>query len=454
MIIYKTKGKVIFMKKIKKIISLALVLTLAVTTAFSMSGCSKKKNSGAAGAGATAAEILASMPENLKGTTITFLNWYDPYERDEGAIIDAFEKETGCKVEVIVKSYGEEYNSYLATAVANGDAPDVFRIKEPDPDMLKMCEPLSSTNFEFSYDVWDKEVMENYSVNGIAYGMNLKKTPFFLPSILFYSTDVIEQMGYEDPYELWQKDEWTWEVLEEMCDDWVKQGEVYKGINFLPRSTVALTRGVDFVKYDGGKYTSNLSDKKVLEAWEFTTQMQQDLLLDSGNAGAENRNPTLLFAYMDATALQAKSTYFRQYRKSDALGVVPMPAWETKEDYAVPMMEYLAFGVAKGAKNPEAVPYFLSYYLNVENYNMDSFFYNDHCKEVYEELMAMENKIPNASNYIIHTDINDKIGYNEENLYLYVEPTNITKWLGEREYLIEDKIATANDTLSNCKGQK
>lgn len=439
-----------------KFVKRAVILMLVLCMALSVAGCIGSGNKGGEQTGdygMSADEVIASMPEDLKGTTIKFLNWYDPHQREEGAVIDAFEQATGCTVEVIVRDYGEAYNTALASMVATGEAPDVLRLRTPDPALLKLLHNTDVMGFDFeASSIWDKPTMELYSVNDVSYAVNLTDTPFFLPWVYYYRTDIFENMGYDDPYELWKNDEWTWEALREICLDWVKQGETYRGATIEPGNVVAATRGIDLIKYDGSKYSLNINDADALESWRFVCAASQELWLTSGGSAANTRNPLQLIAAIDSTLLQGKSEYARTHKKLGEFGVVPFPAWESKEDgYYVPMAEYLAFGVAQGAKNPKAVPYFLAYYLNFDNYDKETFFYDEHCAEIHNELVAMPNRYLAMSGEIF---TEEEGAFSLDNLRLYVAPEQLTTHLQEQEYVMQDAIDKANDALAACEGQK
>ena len=103
--------------------------------------------------------VLAAMPAELKGTTIKFLNWYDPMQREEKTVIEAFEEKSGIDVEIIIKGYGPEYAASLASMVATGDSPDVIRMLAPKAANLKALQPVSVTGFDFSDKAWDKRCL-------------------------------------------------------------------------------------------------------------------------------------------------------------------------------------------------------------------------------------------------------------------------------------------------------
>lgn len=310
----------------KNILKKSLLIMLAVAMVLSCAACagggSNNGGSGTAGAGGVdiskyGAElpvldtnaVISNMPSDLKGTTIKFYNWYDPYEREEGNVIKAFEEATGVKVELVQGGSYENYNAYLAGLMATGDAPDVMRLKQNAPSQLQVLQPIDVTGFDFSDPAWDKTTMDLYSLNGKCYGVNLSYTPFFLPVVCFYNSKVMDEFGYEDPYKLWQKGEWTWDKLKEMCTDWCKQGTDYVGCYLLPFTAVGLTAGVDAVKFENNTYSSNITDATYLNTWKFTLEGVKGNIFGGNESNFELANPTQLFAFMDATAVQTSSSY-------------------------------------------------------------------------------------------------------------------------------------------------
>ena len=97
------------MKKAKITISILLAVVMTATMAVTFSACEKNN----------------SASSNLKGTTIRFLSWYDPSERDgEQEAINKYEEESGVTVKIEIVSF-EEYYQKLSAMIATGDAPDV-----------------------------------------------------------------------------------------------------------------------------------------------------------------------------------------------------------------------------------------------------------------------------------------------------------------------------------------
>lgn len=396
------------------------------------------------------AAVLAKMPKELKKTKITFLNWYDPMKREEKAVIEEFEKKTGIDVEIIVKTYGPTYNASLAQLVATGDSPDVLRMLAPRPEHIKYLQPMSVTGFDFSSKAWDKEAEAAYSVNGKAYATNLRYSPFFLPAIMFYNTKTMEEYEFDDPYELWKKGEWTWDKLVEICGEWVKSNPEFEGMAMLPYGDLpAMSAGIDWCKYDGKKYSVDLTDANMLEKWQFALENKKAKIFTEGQAGFDQTNQTILFTVMDATAVQTSSEYYSKTRRRGNLKCVPIPSWGKDKTYYVPLIENLAFGIPVDAKNPKAVPYFLAYYLDFSNYDTEGtkFFYSEQAREVYVNLMKMTNRSFNNSQHLL----NATGGYSNVGIYRKVDPAQLTIWLQEREYIINDTVALLNADLAQVK---
>ncbi len=397
--------------------------------------------------------LLASMPAELKGTKIVFLNWYNPDDREEKDVIAAFEEKSGIDVEFRVL----DHNGY-ATAVAKmiqvGEQADVMRLKNPNIGQFKLLQPLTATEFDYSGKEWDAYTMGLYTIGENAYATNLKYTPFFLPGMMFYNYQTFEDMGFEDPYELWKEGKWTWSKLREMCNTWVTEnGTEYRGASCWSfPSTVA---NASFFKKgaDGIQYELDFTNQLALDCWKFVEDGRALGLFGTYlHEGFDQMKQKMLIDHCDASAVQNSSEYFKKTKMMGKLKAVAVPRWDGTEgfnDYYVPMHEVVAFGVPKSAKNAKAVPYFLGYMCNFANYNMDAgeggFFVSEQIKECYMDLMSIEKR-----NYDFDGDIAN-YGTADVNfswhLFNRVDSTQINSWLQEREYEFRNSMNLYNEEL-------
>ncbi len=399
--------------------------------------------------------ILESMPEELRGTSLELLIWYDTDKHEEKAIIEQFEQKTGIDVTTRVIDYGK-YVDTLAGLLTVGETPDVARMQKPNMGTLKLMQPLSVTGFDFSNKAWDQDLMRTYTFGENCYGTGLVFTPYHLPGILVYNGETMEEMGFEDPWELWKEGKWTWEKLQEMCTEWVNQGAEYTGACLWPAAAASETNGgASFIKYDEQGYASlDLTNEIALKGWKFIEEGVMTQLFTNLNDGFDQANQKLLFGSMTASVVQGKTVdYFSKTRRRGQLKFVAHPKWENQtNDYYQPMYEINAFGIPKAAGNPKAVPYFLAYICNLANYDLsvydessspEGFFYSQQAKDFYLDLLSIEHR----TSYTQRADVY----YNDPNsaglgwiLTFRVDSTQINTWLAQNEYVFQASLDSWN----------
>ncbi len=451
---------------LKRTLTILLVLVMALTAVGCTGGGNQGGNSGTVGGpiqGTVDFEdvtldsdaLLASMPAELKGTKIVFLNWYNPDEREEKDVIAAFEQKSGVDVEYRILDHNT-YATLVAQMIQTDEQADVMRLKNPNISYYKLLQPLSVTGFDYSGKEWDQYTMGLYTVGQNTYATNLKYTPFFLPGMMFYNYQTFEDMGFEDPYELWKEGKWTWSKLKEYCNTWVTEnGTDYLGAScWSYPSTVA---NAPFFKKsaDGITYELDLNNQTALNCWQFVSEARSIGLFGTYlHEGFDQMKQKMLIDHADASAVQNSSAYFKKTKMTGKLKAVPAPVWDGEGatgEYYVPMHEVVAYGIPKTAKNAKAVPYFLGYMCNFANYNQAAgeggFFVNEQIKEVYMELMAIEKRNYDFNSDIANYSSNQEIGNFSWMLFNRVDSTQINSWLQEREYILKDSLKLYNEEL-------
>jgi hypothetical protein len=239
---------------------------------------------------------------------------------------------------------------------------------------MKALQPIANTGYDFSGKSWNNAVKELYSVNGIQYAANLSYTPFVLFNTIPYHTDTMEEFGFEDPWELYKKGEWTWDKMNEMSAEWVKQGPDYYGWATVVYDALPKVAGKDFVTYDGKQWQMNLYEPDLLNYWTKTLENREARMCVQGtNTTFDSTKHKALFGSQDSTSLEASSVYQEKLKKRGVWGVTLLPKHAGAE-YYLPVSELIGWGVPIGAKNPKAVPYFISWYANLAKYDLDTFF--------------------------------------------------------------------------------
>ena len=357
-------------------------------------------------------QVMQNMPSNLKGTTITYFTWYDARTAMEGSAIENFEKLTGCTVKNNVGSY-ENFASELTALVASGRAPDLVRCKENGINNVKALQPLDDLNFSFNDTAWDHQTMADYTFNGKAYATNLLDTAFYDSTVCFYNYNLlVKQCGLEDPYSLWKNGKWTWDAFWDMCEEFVKECDGAYGVCFEPLNLLPLCSGMSMIAYDGTKYVSNMNNELLVSTW-YTT-------LDKINKGLLTKDTWQMNAFVNGDSLFfcssitggfSTSEYFAKLKAKSYLRAVPLPSGAAGgKDYQM-LGEYSAWGIPKGASNPEAVPYLLRYMLDMGSYDTSKMFSNDTAVnsqflEVLKAARSNPNRITNTTKNMLTLEDN------------------------------------------------
>ena len=395
-------------------------------------------------------DVLASMPKSLKGSTVVMYNW-NPASEYTGATvaIQEFENKTGIKVKWNTIDY-KEYFTKLAALVASGESPDVVRTRTPVSTNMLSFQPLSNTGFDFSDEAWDKRVMQDYTIGKNVYATSLKNTHIGSVTAMFYNKALIEQYSLDDPYKLWKSGKWTWNKFISMCKTFRNDSGnniAAAGNGWDTYATIYGLQGP--LTYKNGKYTNTVSDAKFLKVMqEFGDLFNTERLIQRGLPEVFDRGELLFFAG-GAIYGRRMNAYFASLKAAGTLYMVPMPSVDGQKTYYQGLHEYEAYAVAKGAKNAKAVPYFLRYFLDSENYDMSSFFCNNQILEVYNWCMNQKNTVWTNGIYasaITGADANDTFGKIDE-----CKGSQVKSFIDSNKAFIDKRAIILNDAVKKLK---
>ena len=395
--------------------------------------------------GKSASEVLASMPSKLKGSKLTVYNW-NPASEYTGAptVIQQFEKKTGIKVEWKTINF-EVYTTRLASLIASGNSPDLVRTRTPSSTRLTSFQPLSVTKFDFSDEAWDQILMKDYSVNGVPYATSLRNTHLGSVAMMFYNKSLINKYDLENPYTLWKNGKWTMSKFVKMCKDYkAASNEAFGCVGWTYNAWNQLYGVAGPIGYDGTKYFSNLSNNKYLTSTvAIADYFNTSKLFGEGRAEVFDANRALFYAGASVYA-RRKNSYFGSVKAAGSFYAVPMPTVDGQSTYYQPRDEYEAYAIAKGAKNPEAAPYFLRYFLDGANYDLSNFFCNKQNLEVYNWCMSQKNTIWSLGD-------GGEIFNNRENGIYSKRGNQIKSFIDSNAAEINQMVKKYNEALADLK---
>ena len=339
-------------------------------------------------------EVLASMPKKLRGTSITVYNW-NPATEYTGApaVMDEFTKQTGIKVKWVTVPFDSYFTKIPAVIASGKNIPDVVRARGPLPENMVTYQPLYTTNYDFSDEAWDKKILDLYTVDGISYAASLQNTHIGAIDVMFYNKSLIDKYDLEDPYKLWKKGKWNWEKYIDMCREYktLSESDAASCGEGWWWSYVSIFDIDSAIAFDGKKFYNNMGSKEFLTVHQELTKLYREERLFAFGQEPEFSKGMRLFSIGTSIHMRRKNSYFGSLKSEGVLYAVPMPA-RKGEKYVVGLSEAEAYAITNGAPNPEAVPYFLRYFLDGANYELSTYFCNEQNLEVYNYCMSQKNR--------------------------------------------------------------
>ena len=305
---------------------------------------------------------------SLKGTTVSVLMWRALTEQEKKTI-SAFEQKYSMKVNV-EQAKSSAYLTKIASLVSTKKSPDVAVIPGGKGSqgafplgVVSIFQPATVTKQDFNDSFWNKEAMNAYAIKGKPYAIVSSQTNWYNNySVLFYNADMFKADGITTPYTLWKQGKWNWNTLKSTAQEIKKKGHDY-GLMVDQEFNFVKSTGTEFIVYDGKKFTNNITNSKVIDAWTFEAQLVKEQLMPVyGTAtGSFNSGKCGMFV-----------TNSWAMRKGEVLATadfniecVPSPSPAGQEQ--VIGAAHNLFAIPKGAKNPVGAGVFLRYFLDASN---------------------------------------------------------------------------------------
>lgn len=277
----------------------------------------------------------------------------------------------GGDIEVERVAFGEQYYQKLAVDVTSDSSPDIVT-----KDALLYPGNVGKNLFEPLDDYISLETPLWKDMASIIDSFSYKRQHFFYPHMtttmyaLNYNKKTIEENDLTDPYELYLKDEWTWDAWRELMAEFCDKSDDNVGF-FTTNHTITsfiATTGVPLVSKTSNGVVNNFQSPEVTRAMAFLEQLCREGLTygkEFGNWIEPSQFPPysdrLLFictepewTYIsESQAVQDKKGWEEDILDTPSdFSFVPFPRDPDAGEYYI---EYDCFGylVPKGAKNIE-----------------------------------------------------------------------------------------------------
>ncbi|MCH5192892.1 MAG: hypothetical protein J1F11_02950 [Oscillospiraceae bacterium] len=274
--------------------------------------------------------------------------------------LEMFEQKYGGTIKEYLTTYGQHYND-LSTYLISGEGIDFFMYDPgnfPMGVISGMFVPVDEY-IDMNSDLWQytKAGMELFNFGG-RYFMFV--TSVDAEYMCFYNTKTIEDNGFDDPWELWEKGEWNWDTFRDMLVEFADPDNDMVGLdNWFFEKGLYTSSGATAVNNIDGHIVSQLKDAQLAKAMEFGYDLYQNgCLIDMSLYNWS----TQLQKMADGTEL-FDITGVWQFTKApetwdapidpEYLGVVPVPSPAGSETYSG--VSPNGYVLCKGATNPQGV---------------------------------------------------------------------------------------------------
>lgn len=371
------------MKTIRKIVS---VLLCAVMLSCIFAGCggdsgSSKTSSSSDGfkslyGDQTAEQRLLFEKRDLTDANIE-LFWFQSSLRDDiRDAIEMYKELYGGEVEVYNSSWNDRATD-LALLNTAGELPDVlFGFLEYDfPKFIQMgiFSEISPDQFDFSSPYIDKNATDTLlTLDGKIYGVAVKDDP----EVLIYNKKHISDMGYETPYELYQKGEWNWSTFRTLAKnltyDEDKDGIFdHYGFNAWSLKALMVSNNTWPLVSNNGKAALNLDSPEMRATYQLIYDMANvDKSLAATSYSSFERIATGEVAmYLERP--QYIVSVINAGAEAEDIEIAPVPKGDAASDY-LSFYSPVSSAISNSCKNKEAALALIECYISVQKQMSDT----------------------------------------------------------------------------------
>ena len=336
---------------------------MAGATAISLAACS---NSGNGGFDSTATSDTSSTgttiddeKENPVSVGDISLNAGEDVEPAELQYLGCYDITTAGDVKPAYKYFSENYGctikctivgslqilEKLTTAISSGESPDLVDYADNTFPLImskNMYTPLDEY-MDLSAPQWSglEQYINKYKWNGknYYYPWAYNVSPYFL----IYNRGVFEQIGLEDPKELYDEGKWTWDAMTDVIRKFIDSDNdgnrtgLYGATEYTAQAIIDST-GVPLIEIgEDGKLVSNFSNASVDRAATFMQSLKSEGLakFQEGVINVDEDpiiSGTAAFQGMGEWII---TNYARKMTKDDSLDIffVPFPRDSQADEY-------------------------------------------------------------------------------------------------------------------------
>lgn len=433
-----------------------LVFCLTFSLLF-VAGCKKENNSNSSGSNEeyTEEDFFLDMPNELRGTKVQYATWGNP----TGELTQEFEKLTGIDFQAINVPQGS-YIVKLLSLITADEAPDIFMENGDFPRTLKVVQPIlkETTGIDASDPFWDQDIVKEYTIGGKPYLIESanSKTNKIGPVVHFNKT-VLTQNGIKTPTQLIEEDNWNLDSFTEI----MKQAQQRCGFESpgtaINVHVILSMMGTAEIGYNRETETffNGLKSPEALTALQWALRRKEEGLAELFMEGGGGSFAYGKGAFSVCGSYGARASGWWSDMDFEDYGVACLPK-VNKEDADYPYVSTNGgYGICKGAKNPIGAGYFLRFYLNNDNRDLEEFFKTPEARAVCEEIQRKSNRDNVDYNYgvrlILFPDNSNVLGGFMGEICSKATYNQLSQAISSANNKIDASVIKANELIAEVK---
>ncbi len=321
--------------------------------------------------------------EDYRGTKVVYATWKNPYQNEDGPVVDAFEKKYGIKVEIDMVPQ-LTYVQEISGKVAAGNSPDIFFDNCFFPASVSVLQPIEAMKLDLSDGIWDQGMIEMSTLGGKPFLVNTVGNIWAEVDCLFYNKKIFSDNNITTPEEYEKAGKWTFAAMEKAMTD-VKNAGYIGG--YIDVQSLLASTGSGFYNFKDGKFSNGVNKMTTDVITKISQWVSDGLIKDPREHNLLNNfiKGDCGIAITNAYGMKATG-YFDKMNPND-VGFTYIPKFnDSSKAYTTGL--FRGWGLIRGAKNPVAAGIFLRYYLDANNYDTNSAFISSEAQNFFFKLTS------------------------------------------------------------------
>ena len=220
--------------------------------------------------------------------------------QDRSVALALFEDQYGGKINWIWCDANSKYD-VLTSRIQSGEPVDMVAFDEfsfSQGIMQDLFQPLDNY-LDLNDSIWND--MQD-AINSFAYQNQHYVVPYAVsnPLLLIYSRNLCQENNLDDPYELYQSGNWTWDSFLTMMNDFVANGSDRYGVCGFVGKGILQSTGKKIIDFDGNNFENNLYDPAIISAENFLEEIGSANLYNANwYSNYPSANNILFYAMQD-----------------------------------------------------------------------------------------------------------------------------------------------------------